>query len=166
MPMRRLVFFVVALFALLGPVLAGAAKPANKYLWATVNLCDTAGAPDTIGIRASMPGNGTRQQLYMRFEAQRFDAANHRYVPSGSSSRWIRVGSARFKSAQAGFSFQFGLQPGTEATFRGLVDFEWRARRNGRQVVVRQEARITRAGIEGVGGGDPPNTSAATCVIR
>jgi hypothetical protein len=49
---------------------------------------------------------------------------------------------------------------------RGLVSFEWRGRRNGRQVVVRSASRVTRGGIAGVEGGDPPGASAAACVIR
>ncbi len=165
--MRCLLAFAALLLALLLPVPAHAARADAKLLWATVNLCDTAAAPDTLGVRASMPGNGTRQRLYMRFEAQWFDAAKQRFVASGSSSRWIHVGSARFRSTQAGFSFGFGPPPvGTEFTMRGLVSFEWRGRRKGRQVVVRRESRVTRGDIAGVEGGDPPGTSAATCVIR
>ena len=163
--MRRLLA-LAALLVLAVPSHADAAQGSGK-LWATINLCDTPGAPDTVGIRASMPGNGTRQRLYMRFEAQWFDAARSRFVASGSSSRWMHVGSARFASTQAGFSFQFGQPPaGTEFRMRGMVNFEWRERRKGRQVVVRRETRITRAGIRDAGGGDPPGFSAATCVIR
>ena len=165
--MRRLLTFSAVLLALLVAVPAQAEKPKNKHLWATVNMCDTAAAPDTIGIRASMPGNGTRQTLYIRFEAQWFDRSKNRFVASGSSSRWMRVGSARFKATQAGFSFQFGPPPaGTEFKLRGLVNFEWRGRRKGRPGVIRSETRITRAGIAGVEDGDPAGTSAASCVIR
>ncbi len=165
--MRYLVACAAALLALVVPMPADAAKPGPKLLWATVNLCDTAGAPDTVGVRASMPGNATRQRLYMRFEAQFFDARRHRFVASGSSSRWIHVGSARFRSTQSGFSFRFGPPPaGTTFKMRGLVSFEWRGRRNGRQVVVRSASRVTRGGIAGVEGGDPPGASAAACVIR
>ncbi len=165
--MRRLFSFAALLLALVVPMPAAAAKPGAKLLWATVNLCDTAAAPDTVGIRASMPGNGTRQRLYMRFEAQWFDASRQRFVASGASSRWIHVGSARFRSTQSGFSFQFAPPPpGTEFTMRGLVRFEWRAQREAGQVVVRRASRVTRGGIAGVEGGDPPGTSAATCVIR
>lgn len=165
--MRCLPACAGVLLLLLSPGPAQAARSDAKYLWATVNQCDSAAAPDTVGVRASMPGNGTRQRLYMRFEAQWFDARRNRFVASGSSSRWIRVGSARFRSTQSGFSFQFGPPPlGTEFTMRGLVNFEWRGRRGGRQVVIRRESRVTRAGIDGVEGGDPPGSSAATCVIR
>jgi len=156
---------LVALAALPAPALAAARQP--QLLWATINVCDTPAAPHTVGVRASMPGNGTRQRLYMRFEAQWFDAARNRFVASGSSSRWIRVGSARHRSSQGGFSFAFGAPPpGTEFLMRGLVSYEWRGRRGGRSVVVRRATRYTRAGIAGVEGGDPPGYSAATCSIR
>ena len=165
--MRLPITLAAVLLTFVFPAPAGAAKADGRYLWATVNSCDTATAPDTVGVRASMPGNGTRQKLYMRFEAQWFDQRKSRFVASGSSSRWIHVGSARFRSTQAGFSFAFGQSPaGTEFTMRGLVNFEWRGRRKGRGVVVRRESRITRAGIAGVEGGDPPGTSVGSCVIR
>ena len=165
--MRCLLALAAVPLAVLLPLPAHAATTDAKYLWATVNLCDTPATPDTVGVRASMPGNGTQQKLYMRFEAQWFDQRRNRFVASGSSSRWMRVGSARFRSTQAGFSFQFGQPPaGTEFTMRGLVNFEWRGHRDGRQVVVRRESRLTRGGINGVGGGDPRGSSAATCVIR
>ena len=166
-PVKRLLVSSALVIALLMAGPAHGAKTQAKYLWATVNKCDTAAAPDTIGIRASMPGNGTKQRLYMRFEAQYFDPSRNRFVASRSSSRWMRVGSARFESAQSGFSFQFGTPPaGTGFTLRGLVNFEWRGWRKGRQVVVRRETRVTRAGIAGVEDGDPPGTSAASCIIR
>ena len=39
--------------------------------WATVNVCDTVGHPDGIGIRGSMPGTGDRDdELFMRLQVQ------------------------------------------------------------------------------------------------
>lgn len=147
---------------------AGTAEAAaTKNLWATVNVCDTAGAPNAIGIRANMPGNGTRQRMYMRFEAQWYSLSRARFVPSGSSSRWIGVGSARRRSAQEGYSFQFDRPPlGAQFVMRGRVDYQWRARRRGRWVVVRRATRTTRGGRSGVLGGDPAGRSDSLCVIR
>ena len=157
--------------ALASLALVPAQASAAKYLWATVNVCDTTSAPDTIGVRASMPGNGTSQRMYMRFEAQYYDTAEERFRPTGSSSRWIRVGSARFTATQSGFSFEFAPPPaGTQFIMRGRVDYQWRAkrRRNGRTrwVTVLRRKRYTRAGFSGVQGGDPPGYSQAFCVIR
>ena len=156
---------ILSLFALC-LALPATAPGATPKLWATVNACDTAARPDTIGIRASMPGNGTRQRLYMRFQAQFYDAARGVYLNSGPATRWIHVGSARFRTTQAGYSFEFDAPPvGAKYTLRGLVSFQYRARRKGKLVVVKRARRITKSGYRGVERGDPPGTSAATCVI-
>ncbi len=158
---------LLALVALTLGLAVPSEAAAATNLWATVNQCDTERRPDTLGIRASMPGNGTGQRLYMRFEAQYYDAANGVYLPSGSSTRFIHVGSARFRTTQAGYLFEFGAPPpGTDMTMRGLVSFQWRARRNGRLVVVRRARRVTTSDIRGVEEGEPRGSSAATCVIR
>lgn len=165
--MRSLRTPFLALAALvLGLAVASEATAATR-LWATVNVCDTDSRPDTLGIRANVPGNGTGQRLYMRFEAQYYDAVNGVYLPTGSSTRFIRVGSARARATQAGYLFAFGAPPpGTEMTLRGLVSFQWRARRNGRLVVVRRARRVTTSGHRGVERGDPRGTSEATCALR
>ena len=36
----------------------GMPKQTSPLLWATINVCDTAAHPNTIGIRGSMPGTG------------------------------------------------------------------------------------------------------------
>ena len=161
--MRRLLPLLLAL-ACLAPATANAA---SRDLWATVNVCDTPAARNVIGIRASMPGNGTAQRMYMRFEAQWYDAKRRRFVPTGASSRWVSAGSARYRSSQAGFSFQFD-EPPAETAFlmRGKVSYQWRARRGKRWMVVRRASRLTRAGVSGVMGGDPGGRSDAGCIIR
>jgi len=162
--MRSRLLLVVLALCLALPAPAPAATP---KLFATVNACDTGPRPDTIGIRASMPGNGTGQRLYMRFQVQFYDAARALYVNSGPATRFIHVGSARFRTTQAGYEFEFDAPPaGTEYTLRGLVSFEYRARRKGKLVVVKRARRITKAGYRRVEGGDPPGTSEAVCVIR
>lgn len=147
--------------ALLAPAAASAAPSPN--LWATINHCDVAGS--SVGIRASMPGNGTSQRMYMRFSAQYRNAAG-RYVETGSSSRWIKVGSARTRSVQSGYDFAFTPpSAGGVFTFQGTVDFRWTARKGKRWRVVRTAERVTRAAIKGVEGGVPKGASAASCAI-
>ena len=164
---------LAALALLLGLALipSAPASAASADLWATVNVCDTLASPNTVGIRASMPGNGTSQRMYMRFEAQFYDRSQSKFVATGSSTRWIQVGTARVTSVQSGFSFQFAPPPaGEQFVMRGRVDYRWKARRgkpgNRRWVTVLKRKRITRAGFIGVEGGDPPGRSAALCVIR
>lgn len=106
---------------------ASAAPP----LWATVNICDTRRAPDSMGVRASMPGNGTRQRMYMRFTAEYWSRANQAWTPVAGSgvSPWVFAGSAKRGRRQAGWTFSFAAPPaGAAFTMRAHVEFEWRAR--------------------------------------
>ena len=165
--MRRPIL-VVALVMCVSPAAASDAATAGpEKLWATVNVCDSAGARNVIGIRAGMAGNGTAQRMYTRFEAQWYSAKRRRFVPTGSRSRWISAGSARYKSSQTGYSFQFAdPPPGTTYLMRGKVSYQWRARRARRWVVVRRASRLTVAGMKGVKGGDIEGRSDAFCLIR
>src|SRR5689334_5834249 len=75
-PMPRVVLATAAaLCAVAAPAAVHAADAPtvdeSPYLWATINICDTAKHPDTIGIRASMPGSGkAKERMYMRFQVQ------------------------------------------------------------------------------------------------
>jgi hypothetical protein len=165
--MRRLVPTVAALIlVLLAPAGADAARTSSqgKHLWATVNICDAPDARNVIGIRASMPGNGTGQRMLMHFSAEYYDGTTNAWRKTGSSSPWRRVGNARSVSTQAGFSFQFAEPPkGTRFMMRGVVRYQWRARRGGR--VLKRAMRVTKAGYKGVIGGIPAGRSDATCLI-
>ncbi|HEV2723730.1 MAG TPA: hypothetical protein VGV10_03780 [Thermoleophilaceae bacterium] len=145
----------------MAPPVAHAREP---HLWATVNICDSPTARNVVGIRASMPGNGTDQRMFMHFSAQWYSPAKKRWQATGSSSPWVRVGSARYVSTQRGYSFQFADPPrGTQFVMRGVVRYQWRSRRTGR--VLKRRTRRTTAGIEGVVGGIPARKSAAACRI-
>ena len=78
----------------------------DKRLWTTINVCDTVGHPDSIGIRGSMPGDGDRTEvMFMRFQVQLFDAADARWHNlAGADSGFVDVGSAR-KARQSGNTF-------------------------------------------------------------
>lgn len=163
-----------AWLAALAPGVAEGRSAQARYLWATINICDTPTHPNEMGVRASMPGNGRRQGMFMRFHAQFYDPARNAYreVAGVGRSPWIRAGSARFRYRQAGFTFVFDPPAaGTSFKLRGLVEVEWRERRRTRSgrlrtVVVRRAVRVTRGGRKGVRGGDPPGYSAGSCEIR
>jgi len=158
--MRVWLSLTVVVGALAAPAASAAASP---HLWATINHCDVAGS--SVGIRASMPGNGTSQRMYMRFSAQYRNSAG-RYVETGSSTRWIKVGTARTRSVQSGYNFVFAPPPaGTAFNFRGTVDYRWTARKGKRWRLVRTAKRVTRSGIRGVEGSSPAGASAAGCTI-
>lgn len=136
----------------------------SKYLWATVNVCDTADHPDTIGIRGSMPGNGVRsQEMYMRFQLQYLSADDKKWHNVGETgdSGWIDVGSAKYLRRQYGRNFTV-VPPATGAfMLRGAVTFEWR---DDVEVVKRARMRTT-AGRGNTAGADPKGFSAATCSV-
>jgi hypothetical protein len=161
MPLRT-----VTLLALtLGLTLPAAADArAASHLWSTVNVCDTAGSPDTIGIRARMPGNGTRQRMWMRFRTQYYsrDELSWKYVAQGAASPWVEAGSARFAFKETGYEFRFDAPaPGSSYLLRGVVEFQWR---QGTKVKTRKR-KFTQAGHRTVGS-DPKGFSAARCKIQ
>jgi len=146
-----------------------------KAPWATVNVCDTAKKRNSVGIRAGMPGNGTTQRMYMRFQLQWYRAKERRYMDTGTPSGWVPAGSARFRAAQRGFTFDGIADPsaGTSFKLRGKVSFEWRELRPAKpgvtrrhEVVVKRAQRITRGGLKGVEGGRPKGRSDAVCVVE
>jgi hypothetical protein len=143
---------------------AGPAHAADPDLWATINVCDTEAAPNSMGVRASMPGNGSKQKMYMRFHATYYSRARQAWYPVEGDGRsdWVLVGTAKVRARQGGYTFEFS-QPAEGDTFvvRGVVEFQWRKRKR----VVRKERATTRHGIENVGVGDPPGTSEGVCVI-
>jgi hypothetical protein len=145
---------------------AQANKPAdpNPLLWATVNVCDTAQHPDTIGIRASMPGTAKgRETMFMRFQAQYLSGADDRWhnVAGEGDSGFLEIGGADVKARQKGRYIK--IDPKSERVMlRGLVTFEWRLQGK----VVRRAQRRTRKGHRSRAGADPPNYSAASCTVK
>ena len=62
------------------------------------------------------------------------------------------------------FSFQFGNPPPRNAfLMRGVVRYQWRARRSGR--VLKRAMQVTKGGLPGVVGGIPAGRSDGDCLI-
>jgi hypothetical protein len=165
---RLLALSIVAVLAL--P--AGATAYPKDRTWATINVCDTAGKSNAIGVRAGMPGSAKADRMYMQFTLQYYSRAERRYLSLSPPSTWVDAGSANFRFAQRGFDFLKIADPaaGVRFKYRALVRFEWRERRKvaGRQreVVVRRAKRVTRGGLKGVPGGKPRGRSDAACVVE
>lgn len=158
----------LALTVLTSGVASAARAPTvdrSPLLWATVNTCDTTRSPDTIGIRASMPGSGKRaERMFMRFQVQFRSPADglwHR-ITNGADSGFVAVGSARFVSREAGRSFRFAApDAGSTLVLRGKVTYEWRTGKR----VVRRAVKSTSAGYLSAVGSDPRGFSAAVCEV-
>ena len=160
--MRALLAACLAtVLALAAPALASARTADN--LWATVNVCDTAKFPDTIGVRGSMPGLGRRVGMFMRFQVQFFrqsDNAWHPLVTDGDQVfQFVGRGLSR---REGGRNVTVKTPPaGSSYRLRGRVTFEWR--RSGQ--VVRRATRFTQAGHAGTTGSDPAGFTAAECTV-
>jgi hypothetical protein len=170
------------------------AEKAARPFWATVNICDTAKSPNALGVRTSVPGNGSNERIYARYTAQWWSGAKQKWLTVGGSgvTDWIKLGTADMSSRQAGWTFRFVQPPaGTTYVMRGVVELQWRhkdarkaryrtarrpgtlrrsrkhrrARRSQRAALVRERTLLTKTGMKGVQGGDPAGLSKAMCLI-
>jgi hypothetical protein len=155
---------LLAIIALVPAAPAGARQLQSRHLWATINVCDTIKHPDTIGIRASMPGSPKpKERMFMRFRVQYFSRGDSLWhnITKGGNSGFVDVGPARFKARQAGRLFVVRPPAGASYQLRGKVTFQWR--RGGR--VARTAALVTTAGHRSTAGSDPEGYSSDMCVI-
>lgn len=136
-------------------MVAGAARASDERsdaddrpLWATVNICDTKGSPNALGVRTGVPGNGTNQRIFARYTAQWWSGEKQEWLTVGGSgvTDWIFVGDADMSSRQAGWTFRFVQPPqGTTYVMRGVVELQWReAAQTARKARKAGKARRTR----------------------
>ena len=156
----------IAALAVAALGLAAAAPSAGAQFrpspWATINACDPADAPGSVGVRVSVPNRSDAAQ-WIRIRVQFFDgtSASWRVVRSGGEGGFAKLSDGG-GHVFGGTTFTFTPPAaGRQLKLRGLVDVEWR---RGRRVV--SSARITtHAGH--LSGRDPLlAVSAATCVIQ
>jgi hypothetical protein len=169
-PLRASFGAIVVLLIAFAPAVAVARSGPpiyqNKRLWATVNLCDTVGHPDSIGIRGSMPGSGDRaEDMFMRFQVQYYTAPDRLWhnLGEGGDSDFVEVGSAKYRTRQSGRTFTITPpRPGSAPyLLRGVVTFEWRKAGE----VTRRARKRTTGDHPDTKGSDPAGFSAPTCSI-
>jgi hypothetical protein len=154
---------IITLFAILAGPAAAAQAATPDDPWATVNVCDTDGAPNTIGIRASMPGSRSGQEeRYMRFVVQYFSREDDRWyrVAAGGDSGYLSIGKGH-RARQFGRSFRIEPVAGEPVLLRGRVLFQWRLKGD----VLHGASALTRRGHRSNTGDDPVGYSASTCTI-
>jgi hypothetical protein len=165
--LRRRAQIITLFVVFVGSFATAQAAPRSddtRVPWATVNVCDTAGAPNTIGIRASMPGSRTGAEVrWMRFVVEYYSGADKRWrrLAEGGDSGFLRVGKGK-APRQFGRSLRIEPIAGEPVLLRGLVYFQWRTA--GGEILQRANVR-TRKGHRSNAGADPPGYSAATCTI-
>jgi hypothetical protein len=97
-----------------GPVLSVARAATKRFVleggdrpfWSTVNICDTAGSPNALGVRTSVPGNGSGERIYARYTAQWWSGAQQEWRTVGGSgvTDWVYIGTADMSARQAGWT--------------------------------------------------------------
>jgi len=160
--LRRRPVIITLICLVVGPAAVAPVAQADDA-WATVNVCDTSDAPNTIGIRASMPGSRSGQEeRYMRFVVQYFSRADDRWhrVAAGGDSGYLSIGKGR-RARQFGRSLRIEPPPGQSVLLRGRVLLQWRLEGD----VVRRASALTRKGHRSSAGDDPAGYSASTCTI-
>ena len=128
------------------------AQSAPGPQWATVNSC----SPTAVGMRASLPGDGTRKHMRVRFSAQWYSPTQRAWLPVKGlpTSPWIEAGSAEYSYQQAGWTFQF--DPGSHAQVRGVAEMQWLTGGG----TVRSASAVTQGGVGSDVGG-----SQASCQL-
>lgn len=135
----------------------------SRELWATIDVCNTAKQPDTVGVRGSMPGDGrAHDTMLMSFRLEYLNAVNQWVELEGSgASPFTSVGDAS-SARQGGTSFTLKPHAGKPAyTLRGVVYFKWM---HGKTVVLTAR-RPTTTGHVATVGAEPKDFSAAQCAI-
>ena len=157
--MARIALLLTALACLLAPSAAVAALR-DAEPWATVNVCDTARQPDTVGIRAAMPGSPKGVRLSMRFRVQ-YEVGEETWADvENADSGWRTLGTAKGVPAESGWTFRF-TRPSKPVTLRGVVRLRWRKG----DALPRTDEVATEAGHRSSAGSDPAGYSAATCAL-
>lgn len=139
-----------------GVVLSSAAAPkpladeGERPFWATVNICDTQRSPNALGVRMSVPGNGSNERIFTRYTAQWWSSAAQEWKTVGGSgvTDWVYIGDADMTVRQAGWTFRFVQPPeGTTYVMRGVAEVQWRDPAAGAQKARRaRKAREARRG--------------------
>jgi hypothetical protein len=140
----------------------GVGAQAPRAPWATVNSCDPASRPGSVGVRVFVPPR-QRAAQWIRIRMQFFDAGRNqwRFVRSGGDAGFARLGSGR-RRLFGGTTFTFPEpRAGRRLKLRGLVNVEWRL---GTQVV--SSARLTTRGGHRRASDPLLRTSAPFCEIR
>jgi len=150
------------LAAALAAAAAPLPPPASPALWATIDVCDSAAHPDTLGIRGSMPGTGdAAETMFMQFRVEYLRRLVWTNIGAGGESAFEAVGNAASRLRQAGADFTVAPRTSVHYLLRGVVTFQWRL--NG--AVVATTLRSTTAGHAAGAGADPPGYSASVCSI-
>jgi hypothetical protein len=133
----------------------------SRYLWSTINICDTSRHPDVVGIRGQMPSLGFSALLSMDIQLDYWSTSEKRFiqVPGNAAHKQLSLGSPANGVHQGGIDFSVTPHAGL---LSGEITFTWR--RGGR--LLAELTRPASAGHPDADFGDPEHYSAGECEIR
>ena len=85
----------------------GAGADQLESTWANINICNS----DEHGARAQLAGDGSTDEMQVRFTAQWLSPDGWASLPGQSTSPWQDAGSAEFTWQQAGWTFELEVPP-------------------------------------------------------
>ena len=105
---------------------------------ATVNVCDS--ATDSLGVRATMPGDAPGSRMFTRFSVQ-WQRAGVWLAVAGSESPWLDAGPGPWLYRETGWTRAFAPPPPAgRFLLRGVTEMQWRSASGA---VIRAQALVT-----------------------
>ena len=107
----------------------GAAAEQLTTTWAKVNICSAT----ELGARAQLAGDGSDDQLRVRFTAEWLSPTGWVPIEGRATSPWQDAGTAEFTWGQAGWTFALEVpQSGEPYELRAIAQMELGSRRSAR----------------------------------
>jgi|SRR5215218_5739893 len=117
---RTVVALGVVLAALAAPAY-GAGSDQLTSTWANVNICSAS----QLGARAQLAGDGSSDQMQVRFTAQWLSPDGWVPLSGQASSPWQDAGSAEFTWGQAGWTFALTVpETGESYQLRAVAEMQ------------------------------------------
>ena len=89
--------------------------------WAQINICN----PTQLGARAQLAGDGSSDEMQVRFTAQWLSPDGWVPLAGQASSPWLDAGSAEFTWQQAGWTFALSVpQTGEAYQLRAIAEMK------------------------------------------
>ena len=99
----------------------GAGSDQLTSTWAQVNICNAS----QLGARAQLAGDGSRDQMQVRFTAQWLSPDGWVPLAGQATSPWQNAGSAEFTWQQAGWTFALNVpQTGESYELRAVAEMQ------------------------------------------
>jgi hypothetical protein len=98
----------------------GAGADQLTSTWANINICNS----DELGARAQLAGDGSTDEMQVRFTAQWLSPDGWVPLPGQSTSPWQDAGSAEFTWQQAGWTFELEVPAGQTYQLRAISEMK------------------------------------------